>query len=1175
MLRHSAFWTLDSGFWIRGLVRYAILFLAAAVLRAGTPGTVPVGLGGPGLTARVQSPLRTITENVNFSKGDFRLAESQGYGLVIGQAMDVTDQPGAPQLPVRPVSLTLPVRARVTAVRAEPEAWVGLETGVTAFPAQQQAILSKSEKLAAFTAPDPAVYESSQPWPAEPAVWTGTSTRDGRTVVELLVYPVRYAGSSRQLEYCPRFTVKVEYDPLPATASLSVDALDYVIVTSTAFDTIFQRLADWKTQKGVRTVIRHIDWVTSTYPGRDNAEKLRNYLKTLPDSGAEYVLLGGDVNVIPFRKAFAMTSEGGFDPREDSLPCDLYFADLDGTWDANNNNVFGEVDDSVDLYTDIAVGRAPAENTADARAFVNKLLKYERSPSPAYLDNVLFFAEVMWLDPYTDGGVHKDRLESASFATGYEVTKLYGRLGNESRTSVMAAMRQGQNFLNHDGHGWIDVMSCGSGSLGTSDLDTITNPDHGILYSIGCWTTAFDYNSIGEAWVNNPNGGGVAMIGNSSYGWGSPGNPGFGYSDKFDDRFWWAIKHEGVRNVGRALAWSKAWYAPFARGRNVYRWHQYEVNLMGCPEMPAYTETPCSLHVTASAGIPLGRSQLLVTVADSTGAPVPGASVCLMKGSESYSRALTGSAGAAWLEATPATAGDFTLTVTGHNYYPAVTTIPCSSGVYVNFAGWTIDDAAGNGDGVANPGELVRLPVWMHNAGTNQSPALELLLRASDPGINIEDSAALIGPLAPGESIFVDTAFAVAIGTSPEDGHVTRFELVVRDTASSDQRVFHPVLQVGRPALHFSRYNYTRPPAIPGETKSIRLSLVNTGLGWAHDAWAGLASLDPHVSVLAPESISLGEVAPGSACNPSDSLRVSIDTSCPGSYLAPALLTVRSDDYVFTDTFSLLVGEYGFADDMESGDARWTHGGTLDQWHVSTNRSHSGSHSWYSGDSLTHRYNNNMNSWLQTLPFMVAENCSLSFWRWSSVPNYGVDGIYVIVVRASGADTLDFIGTGGALGEPYPDIESEWYQETYDLNWIPVGETIQVKIPFKSDTDGDVGEGFYIDDFEVSGAAPGVPAVLETVSEIGPRLELSAHPTPFLRSVRVRLNGVIGPNVSARICDAAGRVVKTLTLTSRAGLADLVWNGTDDHGRRLPAGAYFIDARAGARSARTKTLMGN
>lgn len=32
-------------------------------------------------------------------------------------------------------------------------------------------------------------------------------------------------------------------------------------------------------------------------------------------------------------------------PHRDNLPCDLYFSDLEGDWDFNRNNTFGEVGD--------------------------------------------------------------------------------------------------------------------------------------------------------------------------------------------------------------------------------------------------------------------------------------------------------------------------------------------------------------------------------------------------------------------------------------------------------------------------------------------------------------------------------------------------------------------------------------------------------------------------------------------------------------------------------------------------------------------------------------------------------------------------------------------------------------------------------------------------------------
>ncbi|MBM3316042.1 hypothetical protein FJY71_09475 [candidate division WOR-3 bacterium] len=402
---------------------------------------------------------------------------------------------------------------------------------------------------------------------------------------------------------------------------------------------------------------------------------------------------------------------------------------------------------------------------------------------------------------------------------------------------------------------------------------------------------------------------------------------------------------------------------------------------------------------------------------------------------------------------------------------------------------------------------------------------------------------------------------------------MVRFELVARDPASGDPRYFHPVFQVGRPGLEFERYYYSCPPALPGETKAVRLCVRNRGHGWGHDAWARLTSLDPNVTILAPESIPLGELAPGSSVTPADSFRVAIENSCPGSWLAAMQLSLRSEACAVTDTFSLLVGAFGFADDMESGGTRWTHGGTGDRWNLSTYRQHSGTHAWYCGDNASHRYSSNMNAWLQTVPFMVAEHCSLRFWRWFSVPNYGVDGIYVVVLWGGVAETLDFMGTGGALGDPRFGIESDWYEEKYDLGWIPVGETIQVKVSFKSDNDGEVGEGFYIDDFRVTGGQPPLTFIAERPRTSGVDLRLSALPSPFSRNVRLRLSGLPGQTALIRVYDAGGRIVNSFAPAGRHGSAELVWHGSDAGGRRLPAGAYFIEARAGDQRRTAKVLM--
>ena len=1114
-----------------------------------------------------------LKQTVGFRASDFELEQRDDYVLVLGDGMDVTGEPGCPQLPAMPFSIEMPGRCVVKSVRIKAQGWGELASDALPFPSQPQVVLSLVDGVDGFTGPDPVVYESGKAYPAEAGRWTGTGRRGANTVVDLVFHPVRFTGDAGLLEFCSGFRVEVDYEPLPPFPSLDISAFDYVIVTSSTYDSIFQRLADWKTKKGVPTVVRDIAWVYSTYPGRDNAEKLRNYTKTLPDSGVVFLLLGGDVSVIPFRKAFAMESEGNIHNREDSLPCDLYFADADGDWDRNGNNVFGEVADSVDMYPDLYAGRAPVNSRSKAQAFVNKVLEYEKTPAMDAQDNVLFFAEVMWSDPYTDGGKHKDMLERKSFSSGYTVTKKYERLGNESRSSVMAAIRDGQNYMNHDGHGWIDVMSCGGYSrLRTRDADTITNAYRGIMFSIGCWTAAYDYNSIGEAFVSNANGGAVAFVGNSSYGWGSPGNSGFGYSDKFDDQFWGEIQNRGYTRVGEALALSKAYFVPFSRGENVYRWHQYQLNLMGCPEMPVWTAVPESLTVVAPEAIPMGAGQVQVMVSYN-GSAVPGALVCLMKGEESYSRGHTDAAGRVWLATDPQTAGSFTLTVTAQNFYPHETTVSTESGAFVNFAGWEVNDLPGNDDGIVNPAETIFLPVTMHNAGTVTSDAAELVLRCIEPCVELVDTIADLSQLAPGESLRLADAFEIDVLGGAADGQVLVFDLVVRAADGVDARTFHPVLLVGRTRLGVERYYWATPPALPGETKAVKVCVENLSHAYGHGVMAKLVSLDANVTVLAPDSISYGEIDPKSAKVASDSFRVSIAGGCPASYLARVELILTCEDYEFRDTFNLLIGNFGFSDDMESGDDLWTHGGSLDRWHLSTHRYHSSNHAWYCGESSTHRYNDNTNAWLKTDPFMVAENCSLKFWRWFSVPNYGVDGIYVVVLHDGGADTLDFIGTGGALGEGLDGIECDWYQEKYDLSWVPVGDTIEVKIGFKSDGDGDRGEGFYIDDFTVTGGIPPMTFITSDAATCKVLMRMSAAPTPFRNRVTVRLAAMPGHRAHGRIYDASGRAVRDFSVRADGDRAQWVWDGTGTDGRRLPAGAYFIEVRSDNETKMSKVLL--
>lgn len=652
--------------------------------------------------------------SVEFSSASLSISRSGQFNKVRLAGCDLTHEVGRPQLPLKPVLIAVPGAARIERITVIPVESEDVPGEYLIFPAQPPEILPMvgvPRKPIQFVGPDPGVYSSDDSYPGRPASSGRLGNMLGHRVVGLTLYPVQYIPGEKRLILHKTLEVKVEYskgsDPLrqPIRRSATADDYctelvknlvlnreqlqgevptfeqlfsvlppgdyEYVIVTSVDYDTVFQRLADWKTKKGVPANVVTTAWIYSNYPGWDSAEKVRNFIKdAYTNWGTIWVLLGGDTNVVPDRVAYAMRSEAGFYPDEDSIRADHYYSDLDGTWDLNGNHVYGEIADSVDLYADVFVARASAEDLSEVQAFVDKALKCERNPVPDYQTRIGFFAEVLWSFPYTDAGVFKDMIDDASVPSVFDITKLYQRDGNENRDTVIGAINQGMNIMNHAGHASYAVMSVGVGLLRRGTMDSLVNGDRiGYLYSIGCWPAAFDYDCIAEHFINNPDGGGMAFIGNSRYGWGSPGNPGYGFSDMFDIEFFNQIFNNNAARVGAGLAATKAVYAPRSLVENVYRWHQYQLNILGEPEMFIWTDSLRSLSVHRPDSVPIGTSAFMVTV-ESGSVPVRGALVCLMKNDEVYQRTHTDVAGQAVFSISPSTPGHVEVTVTAQNFMP-------------------------------------------------------------------------------------------------------------------------------------------------------------------------------------------------------------------------------------------------------------------------------------------------------------------------------------------------------------------------------------------------------------------------------------------------------------------------------------------------------------------------
>ncbi len=1141
-----------------------------------------------------------VNENLILEKKDsFDIARIPGY--------DYLGRIGEPQLPSKTVFLNIRSDKEVESIVIESIVYEDIDGEYFIFPAQPPVILSvmgAEQVLPDFVTPREEVYESSNPYPSSPLEYVKTGSLFGHKVAEFVFYPVQYIPTHGRLRKVKKIQFglrlrnaiervekkvslsasrireslvkKIVLNPedVPGVSRPKTDTsgFEYLIVTSEGLAPAFEELKQWKILKGIDAEIRTVSWITSHCSGHDNAEKIRNYLKVCyEDSGLIYVLLGGDVGEVPSRVAYAMSAEAGH-PDEDNLHADLYYSDLDGTWDFDGDHIYGEVEDSVDLYPDVFVGRAPVNTVEQTQTFVNKTIGYEKSPPGDYENKVLFFAEILWLNPYTDAGVGKDMIRDLCLPQHTVLTRLYESLGNESRESVLNAMENGQNLLNHDGHGWIGYMGTGPDGLSNTDMDDLSNGNRmGVLYSIGCWVGAFDYDAISEHWITNPYGGGVAFIGNSRYGWGSPGNPGYGYSDIFDHTFYKLIFVDSLYRLGEVLGLDKALYVPYSRSANVYRWHQYQLNLLGDPELPIWTDIPKTFEVAYPESIPMCSTLVAITVRDGNGKAVEGALVCLHKDLEVYERGATALEGNVQLYPSPATGGAITVTVTKPEYRPHSDTIwVLSLEKYpVCVSSNIVDTLVGNGDSLVNPGERVELFVTIKNFGSQNISDLCLKLVPQDTLMQILRDTLSLGNLSSGGSIASGEAFVFEVDDSAQNAHILYTDLEFYDGISflNSQRL---AIAVALPRIEYVSYTCSDSVPEPGEEMWMVFEVANRGLGVGKQVEGKVFPLESYFNFPLGDTLYFGDILQGE--NSFDSLRIGVEGGSPSSAISPIEIGIWTEqEDTLRDTLFFIMGHSSTYENLDSGACSWS---AESSWHVVDHRAYSGEYSLYCGREGIWEYTNGLDASLTSQPFAVIPGSRFSFNAFYMVPNYNVDGIYVEVQKNGLWKKIDFIGTGGALDSLLP-IGNDWLPYEYDLSDYAVGETLQVRIRFVSDNDGVVDEGFYIDDLYIKGL-PLETSVLEKPASLCRFSICPPSPTPARDRVELSFSLPSKGRLSIDLFDVSGRVIgRHLIEAKESGVHRWVWDTRDSQGRKVPSGVYIarVNFENGEKASRKIVIM--
>jgi len=346
--------------------------------------------------------------------------------------------------------------------------------------------------------------------------------------------------------------------------------------------------------------------------------------------------------------------------------------------------------------------------------------------------------------------------------------------------------------------------------------------------------------------------------------------------------------------------------------------------------------------------------------------------------------------------------------------------------------------------------------------------------------------------------------------------------------------------------------------AQPGETVRLYIKGKNNGSG-TYPGGATISESDPYVSITSsiPQTVTLGpgDVDTVLTCD------VSISLSCPSPHTVPFLLDFGTTSDTNTVNF-IVTHETGFSDDIESGQGSWTHSGAggIDNWHISTYRSHSPTHSWYCGVESSHQYTDRNDASLVSPYFVATPDSMLRFWHYYALESNYDYGFVEIDNNC---------GWWVTLGE-YTGSQTSWNQISCPLSDY-AGQTVRLRFRFTSDQNT-LAEGWYIDDVQV----PSVIGIKEEGSEaVLQTLTLQIYPNPFSKLTKISfgneqsvpsqrdenprpLDGT--ESIELNIYDATGRLVKSFNLISGVlPLASIVcWDGTDKHGLSLPAGVYFI-----------------
>ncbi len=622
--------------------------------------------------------------------------------------------PGQPVMPYRQVSLMLPPGEAATGIEI-------IFSGEISYPGKyeiypQQNVSPLSVAASGVFMKDNAVYSQNAFVPADPKGKLITSFLNGRSFALTSFTPARYNPVTGQLVYytSARVIITTAADAKATEAlenlipsSPEADHLaenkemenayardrqvnsgdyEYLIITGSAFSTSFNGMITNYLREGIRTSVVTVESIISSMSGIDTPEKIRKYIiQEYQAHGVQYVLLGGDVELVPARGFYCYVQSGG-GYTDNSIPADLYYSALDGNWNTNGDAKWGEPGED-DLLPDIAVARMPFSNAAELTRMLNKSYKYQFEPVAGEFRKVLMAGEWLYDNPLTYGSDYLELLKGErsdngyttnGIPTDYNFEYLYENNASYGKSDLMSKLNSGRPMLNHVGHANENyVMMLSPQDITDANFSGLNGTTHNftIVYTHGCYCGAFDYNDCIAEKIVTINNFAVAFIGNSRYGWFNEGQT-EGPSAHLHREYMDALFNDKLNRIGRAHMESKIATAPWVTAPGQWepgalRWCFYDCNVLGDPALAIFTDNSITISAVYPATVQTSATNISIDVSGN-GSQVSDLTCVLMKDGVMIGKAVTDASGHATInfDLPVAVSGQAQLTISGINCTP-------------------------------------------------------------------------------------------------------------------------------------------------------------------------------------------------------------------------------------------------------------------------------------------------------------------------------------------------------------------------------------------------------------------------------------------------------------------------------------------------------------------------